>query len=79
MSEKKKKFKNCYISNCAVVNLNIYHNLLTYGYVNPSDYNIPLQRFQRYIANIRFMLSDYFVYNINVEYDNINHRYVLVK
>lgn len=79
MNEKKKKYKNCYISNCAVVNLNIYHNLLTYGYVSPSDYNIPLKKFQRYISNIRYMLCDYFVYNISIEYDKINRRYILRK
>ena len=64
---------------CSVMNLNIYHRLLTYGYVSADEYDIPRQRFIRYISNIRYMLADFFIYDIDIVYDASNKRYVLIK
>lgn len=71
--------KNCYISNSNVINLNIFYKLITYGYVSFRDYNISKQRFMRYIANIRYMMQDYFIYHFEIVYDSINERYTIKK
>ena len=73
------KYKNCYISKSNVIALNIFYRLLTYGYVSIDDYDISIYKFRRYIGNIKYMLCDYFVYNISVVYDKLNNRYVLLK
>lgn len=75
-----KKSKNCYISNMAITITNIYHVLIEYGYVYPADYDIPEQKFRRYIGNIKFMLDEYHLTNFyDIVYDSLNARYVLIK
>lgn len=69
--------KNCYISNSNVLNLNMFYRLMTYGYINLDEYDISKQKFQRYIANIRYMLQDYFVFDIQILFDKENKRYIL--
>ena len=70
--------KNCYISEACVLNLNILYNLLIYVYVSLNDYDISSQRFMRYIANIRYMLDEFHIYNISIIYDPINKLYKLI-
>ena len=69
--------KNCYISNSNVLNLNMFYRLMNYGYINLDEYDISKQKFQRYIANIRYMLQDYFVFDIQILFDKENKRYIL--
>ena len=72
-------YKNCYISNMAVMNLHIFLRLIEYGWVSYYDYDISLQAFRRYIANIRFMLDEYHITYMSIVYDPLNKIYRLVK
>ena len=71
--------ENNYISNFAVLILNIFYQLVEYGYVYPSDYDITAERFSRYISNIRFMMDEYHIYHMSIKYDRDNKRYMLEK
>lgn len=71
--------KNYYISNMSVINLNIMFRLLENGWVSENQYNINHSKFIRYIANIRYMLDEYHITYIWIEYDSINKRYILHK
>ena len=68
-----------FISNACVNNLLIFYDLLEKGSISLNDYCIPNARLKRYIANIRYMLADNYIYHIDIVYDYAEKRYFLVK
>lgn len=72
-------YKNCYISNMAVLISNMCFKLFMDGCVYLNDYDISKEKFCRYIANIRFMLAEFQIYYCEISYDALNNRYILIK
>jgi len=69
--------KNCYISNMAVWNLYIFYKLMTYGYINISELDLSKDKSKRYMANIRYMLDEFHIYDIEIIYNKDLKRYEL--
>ncbi len=64
-------------SNC-VNNLYIFYRLLDKREIRFSDFDIPKYKFKRCIANIRFMLSEYQLYHLELIYNYSTNSYQLI-
>ena len=73
------KMNNHYISSMALRLLFIYHQLIEYGYFDPDILDISDDMRIRYISNIRYFFSEYQIYYLDLKYDALNKRYVLVR
>ena len=71
--------KNCYISNMAVSNLYIFYKLMTYGYIDINELDLSKDKSIRYISNIRYMLDEFHIYDIEIFYNKDLKRYELKK
>lgn len=71
--------KNCYISNMAVSNLYIFYKLMTYGYIDINELYLSKDKSIRYISNIRYMLDEFHIYDIEIFYNKDLKRYELKK
>lgn len=70
---------NHYISRMSLRLLFIYHQLMEYGYFDPDVLDINDDMRIRYISNIRYFFSEYQIYYLDLKYDALNKRYVLVR
>ena len=68
---------NNFISNMSVINLYIFYRLLVYRKVSFYEVDISKEKFIRYIANIRYMLDEFHIYHISIDYDKLNEIYIL--
>ena len=63
----------------AVSNLYIFYKLMTYGYIDINELYLSKDKSIRYISNIRYMLDEFHIYDIEIFYNKDLKRYELKK